>query len=118
MQLASSNYCQCPRQWKLKFSYIMNDCQVSLKFGARQENRNTPNFPDLSPTIPDSWQSLWFQVSFVRIIWDFPGMKTQVLLKENCSLTFNSESTFLFDVNLTFFNCILKSMKCILNVNK
>ena len=89
--LASSNYYQCPRQWKLKFSYIVNDCQLSLKFGAHQESRNTPNFPDLSPTIPDSWQSLWFQVSFVGIIWDFPdfpGIFLFALLKENCSLTF------------------------------
>ena len=40
-------------QYKCEFSYVGNDRRPSQKSGTRRKNRNSPDFPDLSATIPD-----------------------------------------------------------------
>ena len=42
-----------PRGYKIEFSFIGNDRRPSQKSGTRRENRNAPDSPDLSPSIPD-----------------------------------------------------------------
>ena len=42
-----------PRRNKFEFSFVGNDCRPSQKSGTRRENRNAPDSPDLSSSIPD-----------------------------------------------------------------
>ena len=46
-------YRRRPRRNKLEFSFVGNDCRPSRKSGTRRENRNAPDSPDLSVSIPD-----------------------------------------------------------------
>ena len=50
-----------PRRYKFEFSFVENDRRPSQKSGTRRENRNTPDSPDLSPTIPDDRGYLRFR---------------------------------------------------------
>ena len=65
----SKNHRRRPRRYKFEFSFVGNDRRPSQKSGTRRENRNAPDSPDLSPSIPDdrgylrflvfiSWQNL------------------------------------------------------------
>ena len=75
-----------PRRNKFEFSFVGNDCRPSQKSGTRRENRNAPDSPDLSPSIPDDRGYLRFRVFISRqyldsqetvkspIIWDFPDI--------------------------------------------
>ena len=51
-----------PRRYKFEFSFVGNDRRPSQKSGTRWENRNAPDSPDLSPSIPDDRRYLSFQV--------------------------------------------------------
>ena len=51
-----------PRRYKFEFSFLGNDRRPSQKSGTRRENRNTPDSPDLSPSIPDDRGYLRFRV--------------------------------------------------------
>ena len=42
-----------PRRNKFEFSFVGNDCRPSQKSGTHRENRNAPDSPDLSSSIPD-----------------------------------------------------------------
>ena len=50
--------------------YIGNDHQPLQKCVTRREDRSTPNFPDLSATIPDDRNVYNFQFSQVGKVWD------------------------------------------------
>ena len=76
-----------PRRNKFEFSFVGNDCLPSQKSGTRRENRNAPNSPDLSPSIPGDQGYLYdFEFSLIGniwgsretvkspIVWDFPDM--------------------------------------------
>ena len=66
----------------------------------RRENRNVPDSPDLSPTIPEIGDIYYFEFSQVgkiwdgqesvksSIVWDFPDMKTRLskpVIALNCA---------------------------------
>ena len=51
-----------PRRYKFEFSFARNDRRPSYKSGTRRENRNAPDSPDLSPSIPDDQGYLRFRV--------------------------------------------------------
>ena len=51
-----------PRRYNFEFSFVGNDRRPSQKSGTRRENRNTPDSPDLSPSIPDDRGYLRFRV--------------------------------------------------------
>ena len=55
-----------PRRYKFEFSFVGNDCRQSQKSGTRRENRNAPDSPDLSPSIPDDRGYLRFRVFISR----------------------------------------------------
>ena len=55
-----------PRSTNFEFSFIGNDRRPSQKSGTRRENRNAPDFPDLSPSIPDDRGYLRFRVFISR----------------------------------------------------
>ena len=55
-----------PRGYKIEFSFIGNDRRPSQKSGTRRENRNAPDSPDLSPSIPDDRGYLRFRVFISR----------------------------------------------------
>ena len=75
-----------PQRNKFEFSFVGNDCLQSQKSGTRRENRNAPDSPDLSPSIPDDRGYLRFRVFISRqyldsqetvkspIVWDFPDI--------------------------------------------
>ena len=56
----------CPRRYKFEFSFVGNDRRPSQKSGTRRENRNAPDSPDLSPSIPDDRGYLRFRVFIIR----------------------------------------------------
>ena len=58
----SEIHCRRPRWYKFEFSFAGNDHRPSQKCGAHWENRNTPDSPDLSPSIPDDREYLRFWV--------------------------------------------------------
>ena len=55
-----------PRRYKFEFSFVGNDRRLSQKSGTRRENRNAPDSPDLSPSIPDDRGYLRFRVFISR----------------------------------------------------
>ena len=55
-----------PRRNKFEFSFVGNDCRPSQKSGTRRENRNVPDSPDLSSSIPDDRGYLLSQVFISR----------------------------------------------------
>ena len=55
-----------PRWYKFEFSFVGNDRRPSQKSGTHRENRNAPDFPDLSPFIPDDRGYLRFRVFISR----------------------------------------------------
>ena len=55
-----------PQHNKFEFSFVGNDCRPSQKSGTRRENRNAPDSPDLSPSIPDDRGYLRFRVFICR----------------------------------------------------
>ena len=55
-----------PRRYKLEFSFVQHDRQPSQKSGTRRENRNAPDSPYLSPSIPDYRGYLRFRVFISR----------------------------------------------------
>ena len=55
-----------PRLFKCEFSFVRNDRRPSQKSGTRWENRNAPDSPDLSPSIPDDREYLRFLVFISR----------------------------------------------------
>ena len=57
---------RCPRRYKFEFSLVGNDRRPSQKSWTRRENRNTPDSPDLSKSIPDDWGYLRFRVFISR----------------------------------------------------
>ena len=72
-----------PRRYKFEFSFVGNDRRPSQKSGTRRENRNAPDSPDLSPSIPDdrgylvviSRQNLGSRETVKsQIVWDFPDI--------------------------------------------
>ena len=52
---------QRPRLYKFGFTFVGNDCRPSQKSGTRRENRNAPDSPDLSSSIPDDRGYLRFR---------------------------------------------------------
>ena len=59
-----------PRRYEFEFLFVGNDRLPSQKSGtrrrARRENRNAPNSPNLSPSIPDDRGYLRFPVFISR----------------------------------------------------
>ena len=55
-----------PRRYKFEFSFVGNDRRPSQKSGTRRENRNAPDSPDLSSSIPDDRGYLLSQVFISR----------------------------------------------------
>ena len=55
-----------PRRYNFEFSFVGNDRRPSQKSGTRRENRNAPDSPDLSPSIPDDRGYLRFRVFISR----------------------------------------------------
>ena len=53
---------QRPRRYKFGFTFVGNDCRPSQKSGTRRENRNAPDSPDLSSSIPDDRRYLRYRV--------------------------------------------------------
>ena len=51
-----------PRRYKFQFSFVGNGRLPTKKSGTRRENRNAPDSPELSPSIPDDWGYLRFRV--------------------------------------------------------
>ena len=51
---------------KFEFSFDVNDRRPSQKSGTRRENRNAPDSPDLSPSIPDDQGYVRFRVFINR----------------------------------------------------
>ena len=62
-----------PRRYKFEFSFVGNDRRPSQKSGTRRENRNAPDSPDLSPSIPDDRGYLRFRVFISRQNLGQPG---------------------------------------------
>ena len=62
----SEIYRRRPRRYKFEFSFVGNDRRPSQKSGTRRENRNAPDSPDLSPSIPDDRGYLRFRVFINR----------------------------------------------------
>ena len=62
----SEIHSRLPRQCKFDFSFIRNHLRPSQKSGTRRENRNAPDSPDLSPSIPDDQGYLRFRVFISR----------------------------------------------------
>ena len=54
------------RGQRFEFSFVGNDHRPSQKSGTRRENRNAPDSPDLSPSIPDDRGYLRFRVFISR----------------------------------------------------
>ena len=71
--VTSLNCRRRPRQYTFEVSYVGNDRRPSQKSGTRRENRNTPDFPDLSATIPHDRGCVRFPVKS-PIVWDFPDI--------------------------------------------
>ena len=55
-----------PWPYKLEFSFVGNDRRPLQKSGSRRENRNAPDSPDSSQTIPDDRGYLRLQVFISR----------------------------------------------------
>ena len=55
-----------PWRYEFEFSFVGNDRRPSQKSGTRRENRNAPDSPDLSPSIPDDRGYLRFRVFISR----------------------------------------------------
>ena len=55
-----------PWRYKFEFSFLGNDRRPSQKSGTRRENRNAPDSPDLSLSIPDDRGYLRFRVFISR----------------------------------------------------
>ena len=55
-----------PRRYKFELSFVGNDRRPSQKSGTRRENRNAPDSPDLSPSIPDDRGYLRLRVFISR----------------------------------------------------
>ena len=55
-----------PRRFKFEFSFVGNDRRPSQKSGTRRENRNAPDSPDLSLSIPDDRGYLRFRFFISR----------------------------------------------------
>ena len=51
-----------PRRYKFEFSFVGNSRLPTQKSGTRRENRNAPDSPELSPSIPNDWGYLRFRV--------------------------------------------------------
>ena len=64
---------QRPQRYKIEFSFVGNGRRPSQKSGTRWENRNTPDSPDLSPSIPDDRGYLRFRVFISRQNLGQPG---------------------------------------------
>ena len=74
------------RRYNFELSFVGNDRRPSQKSGTHRENRNAPDSPDLSPSIPDDRGYLRFRVVISRqnlgsrekvksqIVWDFPDI--------------------------------------------
>ena len=63
----SKIHCQRPWRYKFEFSFVENDrWPWSQKSGMCGEHRNTPDSPDLSPSIPDDRGYLRFWVFISR----------------------------------------------------
>ena len=56
-----------PRRYKFEFSFLGNDRRPSQKSGTRRENRNAPDSPDLSLSIPDDRGYLRFRFGLILI---------------------------------------------------
>ena len=54
------------RRYKFELSFVGNDRRPSQKSGTRRENRNVPDSPDLSSSIPDDRGYLLSQVFISR----------------------------------------------------
>ena len=52
----------CPRRYKFEFSFVGKDRGPYQKSRTSRENRNAPDYPDLSPSIPDDRGYLQFRV--------------------------------------------------------
>ena len=59
----SEIHCRRPRRYKFEFSFIGNDRQPSQKSWRHLENRDAPDSPDLSLTIPNDQGYLWVEFS-------------------------------------------------------
>ena len=57
-----------PRRYKFEFSFVGNDRRPSQKSGTRRENRNAPDSPDLSPSIPDDRRSVYNLLVFTGTV--------------------------------------------------
>ena len=57
----SEIHCRRPRRYKFEFSFIGNDRQPSQKSWMHLENRDAPDSPDLSLTIPNDRGYLWVE---------------------------------------------------------
>ena len=55
-----------PRRYKFELSFVGNDRRPSQQSGTRRENRNAPDSPDLSPSIPDDRGYLRLRVFISR----------------------------------------------------
>ena len=62
----SEIYRRRPRRYKLEYSFVQHDRQPLQKSGTRRENRNAPDSPYLSPSIPDYRGYLRFRVFISR----------------------------------------------------
>ena len=62
----SEIYRRRPRWYKLEYSFVQHDRRPSQKSGTRRENRNAPDSPCLSPSIPDYRGYLRFRVFISR----------------------------------------------------
>ena len=59
----SEIHCRRPGRYKFEFSFIGNDRQPSQKSWMHLENRDAPDSPDLSLTIPNDRGYLWVAFS-------------------------------------------------------
>ena len=59
----SEIHCRRPRRYKFEFSFIGNDRRRSQKSWMHLENRDAPDSPDLSLTIPNDRGYLWVEFS-------------------------------------------------------
>ena len=55
-----------PWRYEFEFLFVGNDRRPSQKCGTRRENRNAPDSPELSPSIPDDRGYLRFRVFISR----------------------------------------------------
>ena len=58
----SETHCRRPLRYKFEFSFVGNGRRPTQKSGTRRENRNAPDSPELSPSIPDDRGYLRFRV--------------------------------------------------------